>query len=773
VTGNSVLTSRKAGALTALLVLAVVLLGYLLGQHHSLGDWLFFRYFRAVLAAAGFGFASLVAGHAILVRVLGRTLPVGEHVAIAFALGVLAFFLVSFAVGIAGGYGTWFFFAAPTLLVAFGAAPFGRTLARLRRHTARVELRPRLGLLELGVLALGVLGIVLVWFPILTPQNASYDARWYHLGIAEQYVVRGGIEPFTEGWVNGAFPQLASVLYAWAFCAPGDLFDRVETAAHVELAIFFMTLFGVGALFRRVTGERSLLAWVTLFAFPGIFCYDSGLVLGADHVAALWAAPLFLLALRFRERPGKAYGLLLGAVIAGALDTKYTAVLLLPLPLAFGAAAVLRSDHRRTLGRAALTLSVTVIVLTAPHWLKNAIYHSDPLFPLLRRFLPSRPWSEAAEAPLAGWYYLARLPFDPSGLVQMAKTLVTFSFVPHDFPQYHGKIPVFGSLFTLLTPTLVLVPRRARLGWLFAGSYLGLALWCFIHQFDRYLQVLVPWMAAGTAVVISWLYRQGGAVRMAVVALVGLQAAWGAFVPFIPSHRTAEAPIQKVVVDLLASRAGDPARVRLMGYPDWEALGRALPEDATLLMHEEELALGIGAPVVHDHPGSQGAFYWGEPGAASPREVWRLLRAHGVTHVAWATRLDHAHDTVAGALVFFDFVTHHADALGAHGGFSLARLREEPPPDEPPGDVAYFPCDRTPPFGPGLYPLGALSRGPGDRRPIARPVPDIGLAEALPRAHFLVLDVRCHPPLSTADRDRFRLLAARDKSMLFARREAP
>ena len=60
---------------------------------------------------------------------------------------------------------------------------------------------------------------------------------------------------------------------------------------------------------------------MALFLFPGIFCYDSGLVLGADHVAALWAAPIFLLSLRYVERPSIAYALLLGTVVAGALNT--------------------------------------------------------------------------------------------------------------------------------------------------------------------------------------------------------------------------------------------------------------------------------------------------------------------------------------------------------------------------------------------------------------------------------------------------------------------
>ncbi len=759
--------------LAGLLVVGILVLSYGLGRHQPLADWLSFHYLRAALLAGCFAFASLVAGHGVLVRTLGRTLPLAEHATLAFALGVFAFFLTSFVFGMLGLYGGVFFFGAPLLLVAFGLPSFARSASRLRRHLARVDLRVRVGPLSALVLALGCLGIALVWFTILTPQNASYDARWYHLPIAQQYAAQGRISAFGEGWVNGAFPQLASLLYTWAFCAPGTLFDRVETAAHLELAMLFMTLVGVGALYRRVLGERSPLAWTALFVFPGIFCYDSGLVLGADHVAALFAAPVALLALRFSEAPDRRWALLLGAAVAAALDTKYTAVLLLPLPLALVAKAALgRPDRRRTFVSSGLTLLGSIVVLTAPHWLKNAVYYGDPLFPLLRRFFPAHPWQEAAEAPLAGWYYRVHVPSGLAGVADMLKTLVTFSFVPHDFPQYHGSIPVFGSLFTLLTPTLWFFRRRARLVWLFSGSYLGIAAWCYLHQFDRYLQVLVPWMAAGSAAAIALSFRRGGMARTAVVGLVGLQVLWAAGVPFIPSHRAAPAPILKVVVDLLSSHEGDPARAELMGYPAWEALGRALPQGARLLLHEEEVALGIDAAVVRDHPGDQGALYWGEPGAQTPREVWRLLEAQRVTHLAWATHLDHGNDTVASGLVFFDFVAHHAEPLGEHGGFSLARLPAEPPPAEPPGLVAYFPCGTTR-FAPGLYPLGALARGPKDVRPAPGPLAGVSFGAALERARFLVLDVRCHPPLAPAQRRTFELLAARDRAMLFSRRPEP
>jgi len=766
---------RRGRLALGVVVAGALLFAFAVNRHQPIGDWLFFRYLRATVLAGLFSATCLVAGHGVVVRVLRRTLPLEEHLAIAFALGVLVFFLASLSFGLLGLYGLPFFFLCPCLLIALGARDFLRTFGRLRRHTARVDLRLSLDPLRGAILAFGCVSILQLWFTVLTPQNASYDARWRHLPIAEHYVAQGGISAFGEGWVPGAQPELGSLLYSWAFSMPGSIFDRVETAAHMELAIFLATLVGVAAIVRRVLRKRAPLSWVALFLFPGIFCYDAGLVLGVDHIAAVFAAPIFLLCLRYVQAPSKPCALLLGAVVAGALNTKYTAVILLPLPLAIVVA-------RATLHRAkakepsawipAAWAAASVVVLTAPHWLKNMIYYGDPLFPALRRWLPSHLWSLAAEAPYESDFLLFRPRVTVSSIVEMAKTLVTFSFVPHDFPQYHGDLPVFGSLFTLTTPLLLLLGRRPRLYWLFGGVYLGIAAWFWIHELDRYLQVLVPWMAAATAVVLIVVWRQGGALRWAISLLVGLQIVWGGDIFFMPTHRAAGSAIPKIVVDLLGR--GDPKHSadRLTSYEDWEPMGRALPTGAKVLVHEEEIHLGLSAASVSDYPGNQGVFYWGEPGSSSPAEVWNLLRAHGVTHVVWASKLDHAVDTVAGGLVFFDFAAHHTKVIGTYRGFALAALLDTPPPNTPPGEVAYYPCDAGPPFVPGLYPLEAMARAPGDRRPIAAPIAGVSMEQAFERAQFLVFDVRCRGPLPDETRDRFELLAARGHSMMLERRAA-
>jgi hypothetical protein len=420
----------------------------------------------------------------------------------------------------------------------------------------------------------------------------------------------------------------------------------------------------------------------------------------------------------------------------------------------------------------ALLLLGTVVVLTAPHWLKNLVYYGDPLYPVLREWLPTHPWSRAAEAPYAFWFSLNCPAVTVAGVLEMLKTLVTFAFVPHDFPGFHGAVPVFGALFTLCTPALLLVPRSSRLYWLFAASYLGVAAWFWLHQYDRYLQVLVPWMAAGTAVVLAELWREGTGLRAGVCALVGLQVVWAGDLVFIPAHR-AGGSMHKMVIDLLGRGFQGDYERRLVAYPEWEAMGRALPAGSKVLVHEEELRIGLGAWTVMDYPGDQGGLYWGEQGTLTPAQVWSGLREQGVTHVIWAREHDHAVGTLAGSLVFFEFAAHHTKVVGQFGGFTLAALPDVSPPASAPGEVAYYPCDAAPPFAPGLYPLAALASTPVDRRPRPRPAPGVSLAQAIERASFLVFDASCHGALAPETRARFELLATRGEAKLFARRQTP
>ncbi len=176
----------------------------------------------------------------------------------------------------------------------------------------------RLSLLTQVFAVFGLISVAIIYFKLLTPQNATYDARWYHLPMAEQYAVTGHVFRFDEGWFNGAMPHFASYLSTWAFLSPfGELFDRITLVAHLEFVLFVATLLSIPVLVDRLLPRPRLAsAWVARFLFPGVMLYDSSLGSGADHALAFWGIPLFLALLRFWRRSTMTHGVLLANVIA-------------------------------------------------------------------------------------------------------------------------------------------------------------------------------------------------------------------------------------------------------------------------------------------------------------------------------------------------------------------------------------------------------------------------------------------------------------------------
>src|SRR5213076_905024 len=109
----------------------------------------------------------------------------------------------------------------------------------------------------------------------------------------------------------------------------------------------------------------------------------------------------------------------------------------------------------------------------------------------------------------------------------------TFSFIPNDWWELHRDIPLFGSLFTLTTPCLLLLRGARRVIWLNAMAMASVFMWYLLSHYDRYLQDTLPWMVAATASALLLIWRQGGWARYAIAPLLVLQGVWGSDVPFI------------------------------------------------------------------------------------------------------------------------------------------------------------------------------------------------------------------------------------------------
>jgi hypothetical protein len=745
----------------ALLIGASVLLLNLTGKHYPVKDWLFWIYLKCWGASLLFFLACVLMGNACLVRILHRTLPLLEHFVGSFAIGAFAFFVVELLVGLVGGLKTYLFFALPLAFVAVGFRDGWRVVQRVRRHLFAARLKRPAGwsLLELATLAAGGVALLLIYAPVLTPENVAYDARWYHLPLAEHYVAAGAVRRFPEGWFFGAYPHLTSFYYAWALLMPASrYFDKVELAAHLEVVFFLVTLAGVPALVRVLMPRtRAHLAWVTVFLFPEIFAYDSSLHVGADHVAALWSIPLLAFLIRGLRAQSPALLGLFALMAAAAIDTKFTAVCVVVLPVlavavvcTYRALAGRSREQRMIAVKCLATCAAIGLAATAPFWLKNLIWYGDPLYPKFSNLLHARPATPDYRVPFENWFYAPgyRAPPGWQGVREGLMAMATFSFVPHDWSTFHGDAPLFGSLFTLLLACVPFLGFRPRLWFSIAAVHAGVFAWYEIHHFDRYLQTLLPWIAASTTVCLIAIWQLHWSVRAPLVALVAIQTIWGGDAAFLGNHAMAGSALEKTI-DLLSRGLKGDGEQRFRHFETPLAVGLDLPEKAKVLVHEQHIHWGLMRASVNDWQGTQGGISYVRAGSVAG--VYDLLTTMGVTHLMWPTMTSHGGDTLGGDLLFFAFATGKTEKQKQYAELTVARMpKARPVVTAPEPMVAMFDCAGH--YATGLYRISRLTKSDYDPDR-TYPLPDRTLADdlgppesaqVLHDAGFAVVNARCH-----------------------------
>ena len=729
-------------------------------QHYPIEEWLFWHYAGYWVCVLGFAASAWGLGSFLLDRVFRIRLPLLEYALIAFTLGHLAFCWVLFVLGAGHGYNRVTFFAVPCAIVLATwqwLAGFARRAARVLRRPA-----PRPSALRLVCIAFGFIGLLMVYFLVLTPENVQFDSRWKHMALAEDYVAHGGIRRSTEGWLFAARPHLISYLYSWAFLLPSTrLFDRMLLAAHLEYATFVVsTVLGVSVLVRRLVPKADpSMVWAARFLFPGVLLYDSSLSGGTDHFGAMYAAPLALVLFRALRDLEPRRVALLATLLAGPVLVKETAALLLvPFPvLAFSVRWLIelyrcvRSNARerlRALGKPLLVALGVGLAATSPLWLQNLVFYGDPLYPTLARFFPARPWSADA-AYRFKWFYAERQMWAPprtwEGLVETFKTIFTYSFVPNDWASLHHKVPVFGSLFTLLLLPLPFLKGTRRVWLMVAWVHFGILAWYLVHHQDRYLQGIVPLMAAAVAAILVLLVRAGGLlVRGSAALLVLAQVVWGGDVYFFQTHSMVKSPIKKVV-DLLSAGFGKDYEGRFQVSPALAKMAPMLPKRARVLFHEMHPHLGAETEAVLDNYPWQYGIEYGAQG--SPEGVRAMLRQLGITHVQYSPGRSNAVASLASDLLFQEFANSvGTDRVRAGSGHLITVPNE--PYREPFGDkVAVLTCQHAP--EPGLYPVKSLDRfeyGPdGDKfGPPLETAGDANQAKALlAKADYAVVELKC------------------------------
>jgi hypothetical protein len=705
----------------ALLVGSLLVGAYCLVQgvdkFYAIKDWLIWRYFWYWAGAGVYTLACQMAGVPIVER-LARDFRASERILLAQATGMVAFALGIFFFGLVGLYNRVIFFAWPLTLMALGAPAsyrVGQRLWRLRRVMCQKP-RPPLPLLRMVSYGLAFVSLLIIYSQIVHPLNTSFDARWYHLPLAEQYAAHGRLLRFPNASFVNAYPQLVSYLYTWAFLAPGAvLFDKVELCSHMVFVMFGWILVGVGLLTRRLVPRASPGIWAVVFLFPGLFLYDSGLHLGSDHGAALFAVPIVLTSLVAFKSWRVRNWVLIALMVSGAALTKYSVVVLLAAPMLvlcvrglWGLACDWRQPGKWLVPP--LVGALVVLGLTATHTVKNWIFYGNPVLPYASNFF-KRPWAQYPHDFYATWAAIRE--WEPKGdlharLHETLHAVPLFAFVPHDWASFHHDVPVFGFLFSLTGLSLPFVRgRTARIWLLMFATYCGIFLWYWgMHQ-DRYLQILVPWMAASTAAILTLAWRSSAWARLPVVLLVVLQIAWGSDVPFIPGHVMLEKVPTVQTIEFASTGYRKAVAGRLDVFEPWQSMAKVLDaRTACVLVHEQQLTLGIGTMVLLDSPHMQSQIDYGSQPSFDALD--RMLKAMGVTHVVWSPRHSSGWFGYANDFVFLDFLRDHAVPPRSFGGYYLAPLTNGPHLDLRAAKVAYLGCPGGG-YRRGLYSLRSMS----------------------------------------------------------------
>ncbi len=653
--------------------------------------------------------AFLSLGNLLLVRVFReRELPLLETLVMSVAVGVCAFAELMYLAGALHLFGKVFAPGIALALIGIGAPDLWRLWKRFR-----AEGSPKLTVWTALLTAAGGACVGLLYLGVMTPDAINYDASWSHLTIPQDYAREGGIVAFPADYYR-ALPHLASLVHTWDFCVPGLTPPlRWMLALHQEFALFLWTLAGLSAACRWLCDDQKLAAsWVGFFLFPIIFVYDHNMGGAADHVAAFFTLPILLAAARLWERFDVRRAVLLGGLLGASLLTKYQAVYLIgPLGALFGlrwlvemfravrASSGVDRSQLRHLGWVAAALVLGIGLVSAPHFAKNAIFYHNPVYPFMQRVFHSRP--TVTDAVFLFENNFTDVGWVPKGTLfeRLKHALLlsqTFSFVPHY--SFTKNFPAFGSLFTLLLPILPFVRQRGRIALAAVLAFGGLFTWCYTFNVDRNLQVLMPALAATTVALIVSAFRSSSLSLIGLVPLLGMQLVWGGDALFYSSQDRV-----RNAIELIRSGYEGQAKRRFDSYrAGWVALGKALPKDATALLHTSHVSLGVDRRIFLDWAGFQGLIDF--RGLRSPREVYDYYRGLGITHLLYVPG-ERPASSLQEEVLYDWLVNHYANSDARSGAYRIVDLRQAPPPRMAPFRVATIGVNG---YGSGLFAVDQL-----------------------------------------------------------------
>jgi hypothetical protein len=443
-----------------------------------------------------------------------------------------------------------------------------------------------------------------------------YDALYYHLGLPQQYLLRGKIE-WDPSVVHSAFPAYLDVLLGVCLGIGGP-----GTAKFFNLFLFFLACCATGAFVSHVLGRlrTALIGTVTIATVPGVVVMST--MCGIDPALIGFSAMSALAVARAHDGTTADASYLSGIIPLGAATagfvagSKYTGLWLIAV---LAPALLVNRSQSRTL-RHALVFSAIALVVAAPWYVRNFLVTGDPLYPALKGL-----WGDAD----ALWA-VERLHRDVQaiGLTWSAPVELLRSMI--FTPARLGAGAETGVLVPLGAGALLIgaLRRRELRPWALALA-LYLPIWMSMTGVMRYLYPVFPLCALGAAwaaslIIEHWSHRR---LALSLLALLAVAPLWQSVLVLDALYVGSDAA---ALFSGTLSRDQYLAR-RLAYYPAAQWLNAHTEKDAHVLYLGETRLLYVDRQVTLASAYDAGHFDRLLAQGAPP--FWTALKSLGVTHI--------------------------------------------------------------------------------------------------------------------------------------------
>jgi hypothetical protein len=443
-----------------------------------------------------------------------------------------------------------------------------------------------------------------------------YDAVYYHLGLPQQYLLKGKIE-WDPAVVHSAFPAYLDILFGVCLATAGP-----GAAKFFNLLLFFLAWGATAAFVSQVLGEvrTALVGTVTVATVPGVvvmstMCAIDSALIGFSAMTALAIARARRVMLASADN---LTGIIsLGAATAGFVaGSKYTGLWL----IAALAPALLAGCRLNRSYRPAVIFVTVALLIAAPWYVRNAWMTGDPLYPTVSGLLGDADARWAVQRLQRDVQTIGLTWTGPADLV----SAMIHSPAKLGAGAEVGLLIPFGAVVLLIGA----LKYRDLRPWALALA-LYLPMWMSLTGVMRYLYPVFPLCALGLAWISASLDRLWPRTRLALCLVVGL-----AIAPLSQSLLTLN--MVYTGADVAALFSGSLSRDeylsrRLAYYPAAQWLNGHTDTDARVLYLGETRLLYLDRLVTLSSAYDAGHFDRLLAPGAPP--LWATLKRLGVTHV--------------------------------------------------------------------------------------------------------------------------------------------